>query len=232
MIFISFSAFAQEWQDVLYLKNGSVIRGVLIEQIPNVSVKIQTSDGSVFAYEMEDVEKMAKEQKQKTEKEKKTTEPTGKLKYPNRGYRGILSLSYVTGNDVDGFSFTTVHGAQIFPKLFVGGGIGIEDISYLDMKYFGNNSEWLFVPVFADVRFDFVKYKISPFVDLRLGVRFGDVSDVYFAPSVGCRFSHFNLSLGYEAIQYSYTLGNTTKTTYTGYYGALAVRLAFDMGAR
>lgn len=47
--------------DVVYCKNGAVIRGTIIEQIPGVSLKIQTSDGSVFVYKMEEVEKMTKE---------------------------------------------------------------------------------------------------------------------------------------------------------------------------
>lgn len=51
------------WQDVLYLKNGSVIKGVIIEQVPNESLKIQTADGSIFVYEMDQVAKIAKEQK-------------------------------------------------------------------------------------------------------------------------------------------------------------------------
>lgn len=51
------------WQDVVYLKNGSVIKGVIIEQVPNDSLKIQTADGSVFVYEMDQVAKIAKEQK-------------------------------------------------------------------------------------------------------------------------------------------------------------------------
>lgn len=48
--------------DVVYCKNGSVIKGVIIEQIPNQSIKIQTSDGNIFVYSMEDVEKITKEQ--------------------------------------------------------------------------------------------------------------------------------------------------------------------------
>jgi len=52
-----------EWQDVVYLQNGSVIRGMVIEQVPNVSLKIQTADGSIFVYEMKDVLKITKEQK-------------------------------------------------------------------------------------------------------------------------------------------------------------------------
>ena len=60
---ITLAAFAQEnYQDVVYLKNGSIIRGIIIEQVPNESLKIQTKDGSIFAYEMTEVEKITKEQ--------------------------------------------------------------------------------------------------------------------------------------------------------------------------
>lgn len=52
-----------DYVDVVYLKNGSVIRGMIIEQVPNVSIKIQTADGSVFFYKMEEVEKITKEKK-------------------------------------------------------------------------------------------------------------------------------------------------------------------------
>lgn len=48
-------------QDVVYLKDGSIVRGVLIEQVPGVSVKIQTADGSVFVYQMDQIEKITKE---------------------------------------------------------------------------------------------------------------------------------------------------------------------------
>lgn len=50
-----------EYQDVVYLKNGSIIRGMIIEQIPNKSIKIQTKDGNVFVYEMDEIEKITKE---------------------------------------------------------------------------------------------------------------------------------------------------------------------------
>ena len=53
---------AQNWTDVVYLKDGSIIKGTVIEQIPNVSVKIQTADGSVFVYEMSRVGRIAKEE--------------------------------------------------------------------------------------------------------------------------------------------------------------------------
>ena len=39
----------QQMEDVVHLKNGGLIRGTIIEQIPGESLKIQTRDGSVFA---------------------------------------------------------------------------------------------------------------------------------------------------------------------------------------
>lgn len=64
VVAMSSSLFAQTntMLDVVYCKNGSVIKGVIIEQIPNQSIKIQTSDGNIFVYNMEDVEKITKEQ--------------------------------------------------------------------------------------------------------------------------------------------------------------------------
>jgi len=56
-------AFAQAGkQDVLYLKNGSIIRGTIIEFIPDKTVKIQTADSSLFVFSSLDVEKILKEE--------------------------------------------------------------------------------------------------------------------------------------------------------------------------
>ncbi len=52
-----------EFVDVVYLKNGSIIRGLIMEQIPNETLKIQTADGSLFVYKMEEVVKITKEEK-------------------------------------------------------------------------------------------------------------------------------------------------------------------------
>jgi hypothetical protein len=48
-------------QDVVYLENGSVIRGTIIEQVPGESLRIRTRDGSVFFYRMEDVARITRE---------------------------------------------------------------------------------------------------------------------------------------------------------------------------
>lgn len=48
-------------EDVVYLKSGGVMRGTILELVPERSVKLQTQDGNVFVYLMADVERIAKE---------------------------------------------------------------------------------------------------------------------------------------------------------------------------
>jgi hypothetical protein len=50
------------YEEVLYLKNGSVIRGVVIEQVPDQTVKIQTKDKNIFVYQFNEIEKITKEE--------------------------------------------------------------------------------------------------------------------------------------------------------------------------
>ena len=52
---------AKDFREVVYLKNGSIIKGIILEQIPNETIKIETSDGSVWVFQMSEVLKITKE---------------------------------------------------------------------------------------------------------------------------------------------------------------------------
>ncbi|MBE2218773.1 MAG: hypothetical protein IAE90_11245 [Ignavibacteria bacterium] len=54
--------FAQQYEDVVYLKNGSIIHGVILELVPEESIKIQTKDGNTFFFKMNEVKKITKEE--------------------------------------------------------------------------------------------------------------------------------------------------------------------------
>lgn len=56
-------------KDVLYLKNGSIIKGNLVELIPSGDVKFTTSDGSVFVYPAKDVTMLEKESQDSQQKD-------------------------------------------------------------------------------------------------------------------------------------------------------------------
>lgn len=210
------AASAQNLQEVVYLKNGSIIRGVIIEQVPNKSIKIQTADGSVFVYRMDEVEKITKEAPKTTT----TTAPSANYyttsnssaRYYNaadddddnewrtRGYRGFVDVSngLDCANGDYAFELTTTHGFQINPRIFVGGGIGLGVYLY---------RENVALPFFADFRFTFLKSRITPYIDVKAGYSPIPDTGAYFSPTVGCHFSFkekfgMNVGLGYTMQEY------------------------------
>jgi hypothetical protein len=52
----------RELEDVVYLQDGSVIRGRIIEQIPGQSLLIRTRDGNVFRFEFTRISRIAAEE--------------------------------------------------------------------------------------------------------------------------------------------------------------------------
>lgn len=50
-------------EDVVYLKNGNIYRGLIIEQVPGESIKIKTIGGNVFGVQISDIQKLTKEEK-------------------------------------------------------------------------------------------------------------------------------------------------------------------------
>ena len=115
---------AQDMKDVVYLKNGSIIKGWVIEQIPTESLKIQTSDGSLFVYKMEEVLKIVKEKEVDVEEEAPKISRNG-LK---RGFRAIAELGYeMESNDNDGDNSPVINfsvGYQLNSYVFLGAGMG------------------------------------------------------------------------------------------------------------
>ncbi len=179
---------AQNVQEVVYLKNGSVVRGSVIEQVPNVSLKIQTADGSVFAYQMSEVDKITKEESRYVGR---NYSPFNNHSGNDIGYRGYIDLGYTLGTGIfalDRIELTTSHGYQLIPYLFVGAGAGLS--YYSDLESFA-------LPIFANVRAYILDNSISPYVDLKIGYSVLDLKGFYMNPSIGCKVYAFNVSAGY-----------------------------------
>lgn len=217
--FISIASMkAQNLTEVLYLKNGSVIRGTIIEQVPNESIKIQTSDGSVFAYSMADVLKISKEQTINNYSNNnlisyKSTNKGFKSNFmPQRGYKGFVEFGggFGVGDWAGGFlGLTTSHGYQFNPHIFVGAGAGFN-------YDFGN--ELIFIPVFADFKYNMLKSNITPMIGTKIGYSVYDGQGVFFNPGIGCRFGlsesfaldlTFNYGLQTEKAEYYWDYSET-----------------------
>lgn len=125
------AVFAQQsHQDVVYLKNGSIVRGRITEHIPGKQLTLETVDGIVSVYRIEDVAKVYKRTYPGQEpgivvdcsglKENKTVETKesakGHVKPPTQScsrnafgfkkrFQGIVELGYARGVDADELNF-------------------------------------------------------------------------------------------------------------------------------
>jgi hypothetical protein len=184
LIFLTTILYSQSnYQDVVYLKNGSIIRGIIIEQVPNKSIKIETADRNIFFYEMDEIEKLTKEPNlDKGNIFLKASTHTG-LK---SGYKGIAELDYLFGVGYYGIGrleVNIINGYQFNPYFSLGLGTGLRWYMY-------EGGSAIFIPIFADFRAIFKDKKISPYLSLGLGYSF-DATDsfsglgILLKPSLG-----------------------------------------------
>lgn len=192
---ISTLAFAQQnLQDVVYLKNGSVIHGIIIEQIPNQTIKLETVYRDIFVYQMDEIERITKESFTISNE----IEPSYKGLEP--GYQGILEGSANLGYYDLIFSAKYINCYRVNSYFSVGVGTGIK--YYMDREVPS-------IPVYIDFRTNIpTRKKVSPYFAFDIGYIFGLANDVYakgffLNPSIGIYFKNssnsiINMGIGFE----------------------------------
>jgi len=197
-VFITTLAFAQNKKnrDVIYLKNGSVIRGRIIEQVPDKSVKIETANRNVFVYKTNEIKKIIFESP-------KSNFRLFSDSASHRGYKAIIETGYGIGlgdNGLGRVNLNIINGYQFNPYFSMGFGTGLR-------YYFDSQS--VLIPFFADFRGYFMNSKkFSPYVSLDIGYSFDATNNfegvgVLVNPSVGAAYKIsdqfiLNLGVGYE----------------------------------
>lgn len=216
-------------QDVIYLKNGSVIRGIIVEQIPNESIKMETRDGNLFVYKLDEISKLTKENEVKG---------SAKKSLKGNGYMGIVEVGYGidAGGDlakltnINRVNVSIINGYKFNPYLYLGLGTGI--------IYYTGDADELSIPLYTYFKANFINNKVSPFASMSLGYIMNTKEDAFFSglllePAVGVNFSvsqRNNISFSL-----SYALHQTEYYYYNGYYneeselaGAITFKLGFS----
>ena len=88
---------AQEMEDVVYLRDGTVVRGEIIEQVPGQSIRIRTRDGSVYVYTMNLIERIVREPVQAPAAAEPAATPQAEgpqLRHARKGFWIGLGLGY------------------------------------------------------------------------------------------------------------------------------------------
>ena len=230
-------------QDVVYLKNGSVIYGTVIETIPNETVKIQAEDGLIYVYQLADVDRIMHDSNYAvTERfyEPLVVEPAEREDYLQRGFRGIADLGLHFGlvNDLDNaqFSAAVTLGYQVNRFLFIGAGIApalwVYDWNYREYdRYWGWDYDYYYdrdyktafvLPIYGALRFDFINAKVSPFLDLRGGYSVTDqCRGAYAYVGAGARIKRCSISAGW-------TYQGFEKGFYGENMGLFGIRVGFE----
>jgi hypothetical protein len=150
LAFIPLILTAQKTKDALYLKNGSIIYGKLMEVSDN-NYKIRTYDGSLFIFKSDNVEKFIKENPLSVGR---------KQKGPGFALEAGLLVGAQNSKFDAPFSFNLLVNYTVATKNIFSIGSGIE--------YLGTG----FSPLFLEYRYVFNDRITSPFVFFRGGTLF------------------------------------------------------------
>jgi len=221
---------AQKTSDVLYLKNGNIRYGKLIE-ITNDHYKMQTSDGSVFIFKSDEVEKFAKES---------SFFEGRKAKGPGFALEAGFLVGSQGSEYVAPLSFNVLGSITANTKNVISIGSGVE---FIGRPY---------TPLFLEYKYIFSDRRVSPFMFIRGGgiipvsdtEESGSVTNPNIVPkdyygglsmALGTGISwvkesyETNLSFAYRYAHTSYTQNeyNRGYVTYNNKYNRLEVKLGF-----
>lgn len=206
----------QQGEDVVYLNNGSVIKGVIENVVDNVSVSIRTSNGELLTYPAVEVRRIAYGKEPIVPKKGKKANTYNDYSTYETGFwwstelQGGYSCNLEDAN-VGMVELDAIGGYRFNQYAKIGVGFGA--------RYYFNNDkvryssvEWAF-PLYLNVRGNFIpeEYRtVVPYYSVDLGTTFRD--GVFFRPTIGIRVgsqrSAFLLGLSYMGQQLKcFTLG-------------------------
>lgn len=230
LVLITASTFAQsKTQDVVYLKNGSIIRGEIVEQIPNKSIKVETADKNIFVFQFDEIEKITKEAPQN---KKANTVAASSFK---PGYSGALDFGFMFGlgyGSENRIKLDVINSYQFNPYFSAGVGVGFRFFTDVDA---------VLVPIYANLKTSLpLLGSTTPYISLGVGYSFNASDDfngvgLIITPTLGANIKlsekySMNVGIGYEIQKTKITYinkwdGNTY--TYNESNEALSLTIGF-----
>jgi hypothetical protein len=181
--FFSVSAFAQtDMEDVVYLKNGGVTRGTIIEFKRDTTLKIQTKERNIFVYTFEEIDKVVREPVAVKEAPvqtpiKETPTPASKpvkakAEFKQEGFHNITKAGPFA---ITTYSVNFINGYQFNPHLLLGLGVGLDTYQGLTRGTVllpftaGTGYTDFFLPIFMDFRYHVSESRATFLIFLDMG---------------------------------------------------------------
>ena len=111
-------------------------------------------------------------------------------------FTSVVNAQNLTGNSYRGFvdaGYSIGIGYQFNPYFFLGAGMGFHFMSSYETDgmeiALDKRDSQVDIPIFANVRCNFSKKKVAPFIDLKGGTFVTNNGGLYANASIGCRVS-------------------------------------------
>ncbi len=212
--------------DAVYLENGSIIRGKILEDSDTSIIRIETLCHNVWVFNKHEISKI--------ERQKPGYSINGKPK----GYYNLTDIGLIIGSGNNDkniiFGIHMINGYKWENHICTGAGLGIEFFEYM------------IIPTFADLRYQWLNRTISPYVLFNAGYAFplqdpesywGTINDakggMLWSTGIGTNFrinEHNAVSLGliyrYQKLRTIYTTEwNDEETEILKKYERLSIRI-------
>lgn len=197
-LLVAGAVFAQASKDkVYYLKNGSIIKGHVIDTRKDGNLVIETSDGNVVLFKKSDISR----EEEDWDKNVLLFDSSETL-----GYRGFVEIGLVPA--VPSFSIYTSHGYQINKNFFAGLGAGFDFISE------NHNNSFTGFSIFGNLRGEMTDRQLAPYADIKAGFGLSKLNGFLGEFTVGGRYAIETESIPlalYVGLGYSIKGGDTTE---------------------
>jgi hypothetical protein len=150
---LSTALFAQKRnRDVVYLKDGSIVRGTIVLEAPNKLIKLKTADNSLWVFKLDQIDSI-------------TGPRPVSVRIPDKtGYFNLTEMGFLLGNYSNAtrapFTLMNINGWYFENGISTGLGVGAE------------LSKESYLPVVADFRYYFKDKRPVPFLSLQAGYSF------------------------------------------------------------
>lgn len=177
-------------QDVIYLKNGSVIKGEVIEKKANGGITVRLDNGRTVEYSQFDVREISQDA---TRSERMAAKKYTAFEEQVSGYFFAAELGFGSSVGEDGgqiapIGFSVVNGFRFSEFLSAGVGIGVRSyVGGANKNIRTVNSDRTVFPIYFDLRGNFVSHKsrnLVPYWSMDVGYTLVD-KDIFFSPTVG-----------------------------------------------
>jgi len=158
-VILFFSSNAQkQMQDVLYLKNGSILHGTITKIKASESITLRSNCGDIWVIAQSDIKKIEKEE---ITQKPKVLNSNAEISYKRKGLYSNIGIGFLFGGNLESpfppLSLMFVNGYQFVWGGAIGAGLGVQLLNEV------------YMPAILELKYTFNNNRVSHFINFQGG---------------------------------------------------------------